>query len=70
MRTDLLRAAYPRASRILQQLIDAGSPPTVVESLTRHALARIDSGQTPERDVRLLIAARAAELARRRAKSR
>ncbi len=54
-----IRAAYPRAHRLFSRLVELpGIHQRSIEGLTRAALERIEVGDTPERDVRVLLQTR------------
>lgn len=56
-----IRAAYPRAYRVLAGLVELpGVHRRAVEGLIVAALARIEAGDTDARDTRILLANRSA----------
>ena len=60
MRLADIKHTYPAAGRLIQRLTDEGIDARACEGQTPRALARIDSGETTERDLRLLMTARTA----------
>ena len=65
MRLHDIQDQFPNAGRLIRRLVDEGIDQRAVEGLTHHAIARVETGQTTERDVRLLLVARAAMVGRR-----
>jgi hypothetical protein len=59
MRLEQMRDLYPRAASLIRRLADMRQIDSrAAEGLTEHALARIESGQTPEADAIALLEAR------------
>jgi hypothetical protein len=66
MRLEQMRDLYPRAASLIRRLADMRQIDTrAAEGLTEHALQRIESGQTSERDAVELLTARTRMVVRR-----